>query len=181
MSEKALLEKIFVSSNSTDVRSKIKSLIGYDIPSIVEAWASYVGYDGLYDKDVSELLLKSNILDDEFLKFLQSLQAIKATKSRISKKDFVSLFKELISNTGYMSSALPYLEDIINYLGHALYLTMLSGLDVKVFSFMLLKAKHQQTTYKNPQNPNQQVKQIEYTAHARVRALKVKESVKPAS
>ncbi|GAB6078800.1 hypothetical protein [Hydrogenobaculum acidophilum] len=177
MKEKTLLEKIFVSQDNQDVRAKIKSLIGYDIPSIVEVWANYVGYDTLYDKDIAELLLTSNILDDEFVKFLQSLRAIKLTSNRISKKDFVNLFKELISNTGYMSSALPYIEDILNYLGYAIYLTMLSSLDVKIFSFMLLKAKHQQTIYKNPQNQSQSIKQIEYTAHARIKGIKVKETM----
>ncbi|ACG56919.1 hypothetical protein HY04AAS1_0227 [Hydrogenobaculum sp. Y04AAS1] len=178
MKEKAILEKIFVSQDNKDIRSKIKSLIGYDIPSIIEAWVNYVGYKTLYDKDITELLLKANILDDEFAKFLQSLQAIKSTKNRISKKEFLSLFKELISNTGYMANALPYIEDIITYIGHALYLIMLSGLDVKPFSFMLLKAKHQQTLYKNPQNQSGSIKQIEYTAHAKIKGIKVKEAVK---
>ncbi len=181
MKEKALLEKIFVSQDNKDIRSKIKSLIGYDVPSIVEAWASFVGYDTLYNKDITELLLTSNVLDDEFAKFLQSLQAIKSTTNRISKKDFISLFKELIANTGYMSSTIPYLEDILNYLGYAIYLTSLSGLDVKVFSFMLLKAKHQQTIYKNPQNQQEQINQIEYTAHVRIKGIKVKKLVKPSA
>ncbi|MGC8650015.1 MAG: hypothetical protein ACP5S8_03480 [Hydrogenobaculum sp.] len=178
MKEKAILEKIFVSQDNKDIRSKIKSLIGYDLPSIIEAWASFVGYETLYNKDITELLLKASILDDEFVKFLQSLQAIKSTTNRISKKDFISLFKELISNTGYMGSTLPYIEDIITYLGHALYLVMLSGLDVKIFSFMLIKAKHQQTVYKNPQIQSQSIKQIEYTAHVRIKGIKVKEAVK---
>lgn len=178
MKEKTILEKIFVSQDNKDIRSKIKSLIGYDVPSIVEAWTNYVGYEALYDKDITELLLKTNILDDEFAKFLQSLQAIKSTTNRISKKEFVSLFKELISNTGYMADIVPYIEDIITYLGHALFLVMLSGLDVKIFSFMLLKAKHQQTVYKNPQAQAQSIKQIEYTAHARIKGIKVKEAMK---
>jgi hypothetical protein len=179
MKEKAILEKIFVSQDNKDIRSKIKSLIGYDIPSIVEAWANYIGYENLQNKDITELLLNANILDDEFIKFLQSLQAIKSTKNRMSKQEFLSLFKELISNTGYMYSALPYIEDIITYLGHALYLVMLSGLDVKPFSFVLLKAKHQQTLYKNPQNQSESIKQIEYTAHARIKGIKVKQTIKP--
>jgi hypothetical protein len=37
MKEKAILEKIFVSQDNQNIRSKIKSLIGYDIPSIIEA------------------------------------------------------------------------------------------------------------------------------------------------
>jgi hypothetical protein len=96
----------------------------------------------------------------------------------MSKQEFLSLFKELISNTGYMDSALPYIEDIITYLGHALYLVILSGLDVKPFSFVLLKAKHQQTLYKNPQNQSETIKQIEYTAHAKIKSLKVKQNHK---
>jgi hypothetical protein len=179
MKEKAILEKIFVSQDNQDIRSKIKALIGYDIPSIIEAWANYIGYQTLYNNDITELLLKANILDDEFAKFLQSLQAIKSTKNRISKQEFLSLFKELISNTGYMYSAPPYIEDIITYLGHALYLVILSGLDVKPFSFVLLKAKHQQTLYKNPQNQSESIKQIEYTAHARIKGIKVKQTIKP--
>jgi len=179
MKEKAILEKIFVSQDNQDIRSKIKALIGYDIPSIIEAWANHLGYENLQNKDITELLLKANILDDEFAKFLQSLQAIKSTKNRISKQEFLSLFKELISNTGYMYSALPYIEDIITYLGHALYLVILSGLDVKPFSFVLLKAKHQQTLYKNPQNQSESIKQIEYTAHARIKGIKVKQTIKP--
>jgi len=179
MKEKAILEKIFVSQDNQDIRSKIKSLIGYDIPSIIEAWANYIGYQTLYNNDITELLLKANILDDEFAKFLQSLQAIKSTKNRISKQEFLSLFKELISNTGYMYSALPYIEGIITCLGHALYLVILSGLDVKPFSFVLLKAKHQQTLYKNPQNQSESIKQIEYTAHARIKGIKVKQTIKP--
>jgi hypothetical protein len=176
--DKKALENIFVSQDNKDIRAKIKSLIGYDIPSIVEAWANYIGYQTLYDNDITELLLKASILDDEFAKFLQSLQAIKSTKNRMSKQEFLSLFKELISNTGYMYSALPYIEDIITYLGHALYLVILSGIDVKPFSFMLLKAKHQQATYKNPQNQSESIKQIEYTAHARIKGIKVKQTIK---
>ncbi|MGC8677830.1 MAG: hypothetical protein ACP5UF_06415 [Hydrogenobaculum sp.] len=80
MKEKAILEKIFVSQDNKDIRSKIKSLIGYNLPSIIEAWASFVGYETLYNKDIMELLLKASILDDEFVKFLQSLQAIKYLK-----------------------------------------------------------------------------------------------------
>jgi hypothetical protein len=179
MKEKAILEKIFVSQDNQDIRSKIKALIGNDIPSIIEAWANYIGYQTLYNNDITELLLKANILDDEFAKFLQSLQAIKSTKNRMSKQEFLSLFKELIFNTGYMYSALPYIEDIITYLGHALYLVILSGLDVKPFSFMLLKAKHQQATYKNPQNQAETINQLEYTAHPRIRSLKVKQAIKP--
>jgi hypothetical protein len=179
MKEKAILEKIFVSQDNQDIRSKIKALIGNDIPSIIDAWANHLGYENLQNKDITELLLKANILDDEFIKFLQSLQAIKSTTNRMSKQEFLSLFKELISNTGYMDSALPYIEDIITYLGHALYLVMLSGLDVKPFSFVLLKAKHQQTLYKNPQNQAETIKQIEYTAHARIKGIKVKQTIKP--
>ena len=179
MKEKAILEKIFVSQDNKDIRAKIKALIGYDIPSIIDAWANHLGYQTLYDKDITELLLKANILDDEFLKFLQSLQAIKATTNRIPKNDFISLFKELLANTGYMDNALPYIEDIIHYLGQALYIVMISGLDVKPFSFMLLKAKHQQATYKNPQNQAETIKQLEYTAHARIKSLKVKQTIKP--
>lgn len=179
MKEKAILEKIFVSQDNQDIRSKIKALIGNDIPSIIDAWANHLGYENLQNKDITELLLKAIILDDEFIKFLQSLQAIKSTTNRMSKQEFLSLFKELISNTGYMDSALPYIEDIITYLGHALYLVMLSGLDVKPFSFVLLKAKHQQTLYKNPQNQAETIKQIEYTAHARIKGIKVKQTIKP--
>jgi len=178
MKEKAILENIFISQDNQDIRSKIKSLIGYDIPSIIEAWANYIGYENLQNKDIAELLLNANILDDEFIKFLQSLQAIKSTTNRLQKQDFISLFKTLISNTGYMDSTLPYIEDIINYLGYTLYLIMLSGLDVKPFSFMLLKAKHQQATYKNPQNQAETINQLEYTAHARVKSLKVKQAIK---
>ena len=181
MKEKAILEKIFVSQDNKDIRSKIKSLIGYDIPSIIDVWANHLGYENLQNKDITELLLNANILDDEFAKFLQSLQALKTTKNRISKDELISLFKTLISNTGYMDNALPYIEDIITYLGHALYLVILSGLDLKPFSFVLLKAKHQQTLYKNPQNQSESIKQIEYTAHARIKGIKVKEAVKPSS
>jgi hypothetical protein len=70
MKEKAILEKIFVSQDNQDIRSKIKALIGNDIPSIIEAWANYIGYQTLYNNDITELLLKANILDDEFAKFL---------------------------------------------------------------------------------------------------------------
>jgi len=177
--DKKALENIFISQDNKDIRSKIKSLIGYDIPSIIDAWANHLGYENLQNKDITELLLKANILDDEFAKFLQSLQALKTTKNRISKDEFISLFKTLISNTGYIYNALPYIEDIITYLGHALYLVMLSGLDVKPFSFVLLKAKHQQTLYKNPQNQSESIKQIEYTAHARIKGIKVKQTIKP--
>jgi len=176
--DKKVLENIFISQDNQDIRAKIKSLIGYDIPSIIDAWANYLGYENLQNKDITELLLNANILDDEFSKFLQSLKAIKSTTNRISKEEFISLFKTLISNTG-MDNALPYIEDIITYLGHALYLVMISGLDVKPFSFMLLKAKHQQTLYKNPQNQSESIKQIEYTAHARIKGIKVKQTIKP--
>ena len=178
MKDKQALENIFISQDNQDIRAKIKSLIGYDIPSIIDAWANHLGYENLQNKDITQLLLNANILDDEFSKLLQSLQAIKSTTNRISKNDFISLFKTLISNTG-MDNALPYIEDIITYLGHALYLVMISGLDVKPFSFMLLKAKHQQTLYKNPQNQSESIKQIEYTAHARIKGIKVKQTIKP--
>jgi len=180
MKDKQALENIFISQDNQDIRAKIKSLIGYDIPSIIDAWANHLGYENLQNKDITQLLLNANILDDEFSKLLQSLQAIKSTTNRISKNDFISLFKTLISNAGSMDNALPYIEDIITYLGHALYIVMLSGLDVKPFSFMLLKAKHQQATYKNPQNQAETINQLEYTAHARIRSLKVKQAVKPA-
>ena len=45
--------------------------------------------------------------------------------------------------------------------------------------FVLLKAKHQQTLYKNPQNQSESIKQIEYTAHARIKGIKVKQTIKP--
>ena len=179
MKSKQALENIFISQDNKDIRAKIKSLIGYDIPSIVDAWANHLGYENLQNQDIAKLLLDANILDDEYLKFLQSLQSIKATTNRLQKQDFISLFKTLISNTGYMYSTLPYIEDIINYFGYALYLVMLSGLDVKPFSFMLLKAKHQQATYKNPQNQAETINQLEYTAHPRIRSLKVKQAIKP--
>jgi len=182
MKDKQALENIFISQDNQDIRAKIKSLIGYDIPSIIDAWANHLGYENLQNKDITQLLLKANILDDEFSKFLQSLQAIKSTTNRLSKNDFISLFKTLISNAGSMDSALPYIEDIINYLGYALYIVMLSGLDVKPFSFMLLKAKHQQATYKNPWSPQaeaESINQLEYTAHARIKSLKVKQTIKP--
>jgi hypothetical protein len=177
--DKKALENIFISQDNQDIRAKIKSLIGYDIPSIIDTWTNHLGYENLQNKDITQLLLNANILDDEFSKFLQSLQAIKSTTNRMSKEDFISLFKTLISNTGYMYNALPYIEDIITYLGHALYLVMLSGLDVKPFSFMLLKAKHQQTLYKNPQDQSESIKQIDYTAHARIKCIKVKQTIKP--
>jgi len=178
MKDKQALENIFISQDNQDIRAKIKSLIGYDIPSIIDAWANHLGYENLQNKDIADLLLNANILDDEYLKFLQSLQAIKSTTNKLSKQDFISLFKALISNTG-MDNALPYIEDIITYLGHALYLIMLSGLDVKPFGFMLLKAKHQQATYKNPQNQAETINQLEYTAHPRIKSLKVKQTIKP--
>jgi len=179
MKDKQALENIFISQDNQDIRAKIKSLIGYDIPSIIDAWANHLGYENLQNKDITQLLLNANILDDEFSKLLQSLQAIKSTTNRISKNDFISLFKTLISNAGSMDNALPYIEDIITYLGHALYIVMLSGLDVKPFSFMLLKAKHQQATYKNPQNQAETINQLEYTAHPRIKSLKVKQTIKP--
>ena len=173
------LENIFVSQDNKDIRAKIKALIGYDIPSIINAWANHLGYANLQNKDITKLLLDANILDDEYIKFLQSLQAMKNTTNRLSKQDFISLFKELLANTGSMDSALPYIEDIINYLGQSLYLVILSGLDVQPFSFMDLKAKHQQATYKNPQNQAETINQLEYTAHPRIRSLKVKQTIKP--
>ena len=179
MKDKQALENIFISQDNQDIRAKIKSLIGYDIPSIIDAWANHLGYENLQNKDITQLLLKANILDDEFSKFLQSLQAIKSTKNRMSKQEFLSLFKELLANAGSMDNAMPYIEDIITYLGHALYIVMLSGLDVKPFSFMLLKAKHQQATYKNPQNQAETINQLEYTAHPRIKSLKVKQTIKP--
>ncbi len=179
MSLNKTLNKILVSNKSTDIRSKIKSLIGSDVPSIIQAWANFKGYDALHGKNIVSLLLYDKILDDDFQKFLTSLQNIKATSNRLSKKDFISLFKTLINDAG-MDSVSPYVEEIINYLGYAIYLVIFSGLDLKVFNFMLLKAKYQDSTYKDPQNsqdPSKDVKEILCSAHIKFKALRVKRRV----
>lgn len=170
LSKNTLLENIFVSNDNTDIRAKIKSLIGYDIPNIVRVWAENKGYWYFKDKDILDELLKANILDDEFQKLLISLKNIKSTQDRLTKSQFIDLLKTLFENTG-MSEIVPYTNDIITHIGFFVYLCVLSGISIRPFNFMLLKAKYQQKTYKDPKGND--INGLEYTAHIKFKGLKL--------
>lgn len=95
-----ILSNIYVSSPS-DVRSKLRPIIGNDPYKIVNAYANYISYEKLKDKDLADMILEAKILDDELLKLLQSLSNIKATSNTLSKNDFINLFYTTLENLGY--------------------------------------------------------------------------------